>query len=734
MGKMQRTNLVWDNYIDYLIDAINGSKFMKRAENKPMSTPKTALESHISTRSIHLRESADVAKRLAKGLGLNADFIYASMLMHDAGHPFSAHEGEEIFSQLGELDNTQYFHHNAKGVEVIISEDICGKAISKIPNIENNPELRKQLEEEFYYFLDCVISHDGEANKADMMKKEMKFDTIKDAVEYKRKSANSANVYKFIAQTTEGKIAKFADVIAYLSSDMQDGFRLGILKGFNDQYLELFGEMFATDYPVTSKEKIDCGRRIIEQIKMQNLREARETKDFLGEQSKDVQIALTNILENIKAKGIDVYTGDIIAIQEIFEQEKEAFKQRRIQQFFETKGANIPEEERKGLETRILQKLEDGIELSKIEEEFTDSLNRINSERNKIEEFGTKMLRVRSSVVYEITSRMKEYFINDLLKNSQNSATPQFSNAGWKLFFNAKDLNYDQFVQYTNWDYQTTELPRAALELVEQCAESLVKSGAIRNKFYEGSVERYLKDEHALKYMRTKYRPETEYEEYRKQHAIGDLKAFTKPSKDRFTGSKEQHALMKLYSDLYSYVQNEDEVFAMRYEDTFNAIPVRIRKRVDMALESRLEEPVDLKKDPKALRDMKRYFQKNLYHKELKKMVYGIRDELVQKYGSLELTAEQIDEYVNEQVQPELKNMEIKIARQLAKEYLAGMTDRSFIDIAIKTGHLSPDVIKEGKRGEIPSESVLGYLSSNTTDDKKEEELNNLPSPTGEER
>lgn len=224
MGKMQRTNLVWDKYIDYLIDAINGSKFMKRAERKPMSTPKTATESHISTRSTHLRESADVAKRLAKGLGLNEDYIYTAMLMHDAGHPFSAHEGEEIFNYLGELHNTQYFHHNAKGIEIIISEDICGKAISKIPNIENNPELKRKLEEEFDYFLDVVISHDGEATKKDMLKSETYYPNIHDAVAAKVRSANTQNVYKFIAQTPEGKIAKFADVIAYLASDMQDRF------------------------------------------------------------------------------------------------------------------------------------------------------------------------------------------------------------------------------------------------------------------------------------------------------------------------------------------------------------------------------------------------------------------------------------------------------------------------------------------------------------------------------
>lgn len=224
MGEMKRTNLVWDDYIEYLIDAINGSKFMKRAENKPMATPKTESEIHISTRAIHLRESAAIAKRIAEALGLNENYIYAGMLMHDAGHPFSAHEGEEIFNYLGDVYNTQYFHHNAKGVEIILNEDICGKAMSKIPGIENNPELRRRLEEEFPYFLDVIISHDGEATREDMMKKETPYDTMQKAVQNKIRLANSVNDYKFIAQTPEGKIAKFADVIAYLASDMQDRF------------------------------------------------------------------------------------------------------------------------------------------------------------------------------------------------------------------------------------------------------------------------------------------------------------------------------------------------------------------------------------------------------------------------------------------------------------------------------------------------------------------------------
>lgn len=688
MGKMKRTNLTWDNYMDYLVDAINESKFMKRAEHKPMSTPKTATESHISTRSIHLRESADVAKRLAKGLGLNENYIYAAMLMHDAGHPFSAHEGEEIFNYLGELYNTQYFHHNAKGIEIILSEDICGKAISKIPNIESNPQLREQLEQEFDYFLDVVISHDGEANRKEMTKPETQYATIKEALRAKVKSANTQNVYKFIAQTPEGKIAKFADVIAYLASDMQDGFRLGILKGFSDDYLELFGQMFSSEYPGTREERIECGRRIIDQMKQQNLREKRQTRDFMLSQDKDVQKALSAILEKVKQRNIDINTVNIETLQNLFDKEKDSFRKKRIRAFFKTKGVNIPEEQKNGLEASIVAKLEEGITLNEIEEQFAEELNTIASQVNKIEEFGTKLLRTRSSVVYEVTSKMKEYFINDLIKNSQNSTTPQLSNAGWDMFFKAKSLNYSEFVKSTNWNYQTEEYPEAALGLVEECSESLIKSGAIRNKFYDSVVRKHVTDPEALQYMKTQYRPEIIYTSYRKEHGIGDLKSLAKPTTGTFTGSKEQHALIKLYGDLYSYVQNEDKVFAVRYENTFNAIKTRVAQKINNAL------------------TVSHQSKNSLYRAKSQEQIEEIRKEVARIYGTTELTPQQREEYISQKIQCELKQMEKKMAIQLSTDYLAGMTDRSFAEVAIQTGHLSPEVLKNGVRGVVESEQV----------------------------
>ena len=84
--------------------------------------------------------------------------------------------------------------------------------------------------------------------------------------------------------------------------------------------------------------------------------------------------------------------------------------------------------------------------------------------------------------------------------------------------------------------------------------------------------------------MKTQYRPESVYTSYRKENGIRDLKALAKPSKGTFTGSKEQYALMKLLGDLYSYVQNEDKVFAIRYENTFNAIKTRVAQKINNAL------------------------------------------------------------------------------------------------------------------------------------------------------
>lgn len=450
--------------------------------------------------------------------------------------------------------------------------------------------------------------------------------------------------------------------------------------------------MFSTDYPGSREEKIECGKRIIEQMKIQNLREKRETKDFMLKQDPEVQKAITAILSGITQSHLEISEENIDQIEELVEKEKANFRANKTEEFFRTKGASIPKEQRTRLQDEILKKTEEGISLDEIEESFVEMQNTIQSQSNRIEEFAAKLLRTRSSVVYEVTSKMKEYFINDFIRNSQNSTTPQFSNAAWKLFFDAKALNYSEFVKGTNWNYQTEVFPNSTLELVEKCAVSLVKSGAIRDKFYEKEVRELVTDGEAKKYMRTKYRPEEAYVSYRKEHGIGNLKAIAKPLKAKFTGDKKQHELMKLYQDMYTYVQNEDRVFAIRYENTFHAIKTRVTQKINNAL------------------TVSHQSKNTLYKEKSQAQIDEIREEINKKYGTINITQEQKEEFINIKIEEQLKQMEQKMAIQLASDYIAGMTDRSFADIAIKTGHLSPEVLENGVRGVIESENVNNLI------------------------
>lgn len=699
MGKMQKTKLAWDPYMDYLIDTINGSKFMKRAEDKPMSTPKAAEETHVTTRAVHLRQAADISRRLAKELGLNENYAYVGMLMHDAGHPFSAHEGEEIFTYLGEIYNTQFFHHNAKGVEIVLSEDICGKAITRIPGIEEKPELKKQLEDEFYYFLDTIISHDGEASKKEMKKKEESYDSIKDAVYDKLKRSNGKNDYKFTAQTPEGKLAKYSDVIAYLATDLQDGFRLGIYKDFSDKHLELFGRFFSENREAIPEENIACARKKINEIKRKNLRETRDS--ISREKDEDVLKAFSSILDSFEG---DVLKNDEKALEAVVKGEIDSFKKKKLESFLEEN--NINEEEIRQAKKVIARKSKKGEKLTQEEEKISEFLNTVGSQTKKLREYSSKMLKVKSSVVYEVASLMQEFIIKDLVESTKEDeresddntkVIPHLSEFVENFFIEAKKINYEQFVPSTNWEYQFEELPDAVQRLTRKCAKGLIESGAIRDKFYDDSVRSLVKNQDALAYMKTAYRQEEQYDKYRRKQRIRSLKPHAKTMKGRFVRSEKQRTINELNKSVYKYVENQEEVFAIRYENTFLAVQERIRRKVDKATLPETSEKVE--KSSKA--------QKNRnYGKQRRKLIAKTKREILDRYKTLDITPEQKEEFIKEKIEEELQNMEEKMAIQLASDYLAGMSDVSFNDLAIKTGCMKRRTILQSARTEEGSEKV----------------------------
>lgn len=758
MVRMKKTELTWDKYMDYLIETIDESKFMRRAETKPMSTPKAASESHVTSRATHSKIAANIAKRLADGLDLNGEYIYAGMLMHDAGHPFSAHEGEEIFNKFGKRKNCGFFHHNAKGVEVIRAEGIRDKAISKIPNINENPELREQLETEFDYFLDVIISHDGEATRGERNRKETQYPSMHDAVKDKLKRANSFNDYKFVAQTPEGKLAKMADVIAYLATDIQDGFRIGIIEDFDDDYLALLGEVLTTGYS-TREGYITCAKNKIKEVKESKLR---ELKSEMKKPENEAILANANeIIKRAEQQGVNVTSMREEELQKI-----DAIMEQKIQEI-KDKSEGMSEEEKQFMYADI----------------------------EKLKEFVGKMLSVNSSVVQEITSRMQEYFINDIVtetraKTEEKEKTilelreklalnpgdkelrkqledeekdtpvnPKFSYKAEKLFDNIKNLNYKKIVQYTKWDYQIEQQPEAAKELVTIAAKALKETGAIRNKFYDRAIRREVESE-ALQYMRVKTVDESQYEKNKEKYGIRAIKrAKTPENGEKYTAKGKQaseNRKHQLCREVYNNVQKEGDNFAVKFNNVFAAIPKTVEMVVDEAIsyyepftrrvnatrniikaeyDGKIEKLDDPDKQerlalllvgrgickPNQTADtikqaMRSYGYLERYEEEENRKN---QSKLLEQYGTIEEVKKHRDEIIQERIEQARNNMEEKMAYQLAIDYISGMTDRSFNDLAIRTGYMSYDDL-DTKRGTTRSSSVVDLIAKNNKENGEE--------------
>lgn len=763
MVRMKKTELTWDKYMDYLIETIDESKFMRRAETKPMSTPKAASESHVTSRATHSKIAANIAKRLADGLDLNGEYIYAGMLMHDAGHPFSAHEGEEIFNKFGKRKNCGFFHHNAKGVEVIRAEGIRDKAISKIPNINENPELREQLETEFDYFLDVIISHDGEATRGERNRKETQYPSMHDAVKDKLKRANSFNDYKFVAQTPEGKLAKMADVIAYLATDIQDGFRIGIIEDFDDDYLALLGEVLTTGYS-TREGYITCAKNKIKEVKESKLR---ELKSEMKKPENEAILANANeIIKRAEQQGVNVTSMRDEELQKI-----DAIMEQKIQEI-KDKSEGMSEEG-----------------MSEEEKQF------MYADIEKLKEFVGKMLSVNSSVVQEITSRMQEYFINDIVtetraKTEEKEKTilelreklvlnpgdkelrkqledeekdtpvnPKFSYKAERLFDNIKNLNYKKIVQYTKWDYQIEQQPEAAKELVTIAAKALKETGAIRNKFYDRAIRREVESE-ALQYMRVKTVDESQYEKNKEKYGIRAIKrAKTPENGEKYTAKGKQaseNRKHQLCREVYNNVQKEGDNFAVKFNNVFAAIPKTVEMVVDEAIsydesftrrvnatrniikaeyDGKIEKLDDPDKQerlalllvgrgickPNQTADtikqaMRSYGYLERYEEEENRKN---QSKLLEQYGTIEEVKKHRDEIIQKRIEQARNNMEERMAYQLAIDYISGMTDRSFNDLAIRTGYMSYDDL-DTKRGTTRSSSVVDLIAKNNKENGEE--------------
>ena len=143
---------------------------------------------HFRTRLTHTLEVSQIARTIARALGLNEDLTEAIALGHDLGHTPFGHTGEEALSICiarhrgiphSDADSPLLYHHNAQSLRVVEVIENGGKGLNLTPEVR-----------------DGIICHTGEQR----------------------------------AETLEGRIVATADRIAYVNHDIDDAIRAGVLR------------------------------------------------------------------------------------------------------------------------------------------------------------------------------------------------------------------------------------------------------------------------------------------------------------------------------------------------------------------------------------------------------------------------------------------------------------------------------------------------------------------------
>ena len=143
------------------------------------------LGDHYRTRLTHTLEVAEIARTISRALRLNEDLAEAIALGHDLGHTPFGHSGETALKEI----YSQEFCHNEQSLRVVDVLERHGQGLNL------TYEVRDGILKHSKGFGDIMPSDPSE-----------------------------------IACTVEGRIVRFADIIAYLNHDLDDAIRSGVVK------------------------------------------------------------------------------------------------------------------------------------------------------------------------------------------------------------------------------------------------------------------------------------------------------------------------------------------------------------------------------------------------------------------------------------------------------------------------------------------------------------------------
>lgn len=187
---------------------------------------------YYRTRLTHTLEVAQLARSVARELGLNEDAAEGFALAHDLGHPPFGHAGEEALAEA--MKEYGGFDHNAQTLRIL----------TKLEHIYANFDGLNLTWE----MLEGIVKHNGPLKKP----------YPRAIVEYNKQQDLELNSYASL----EAQIASLCDDIAYNAHDIDDGLRAKLISFEALAELPFVGAIFTE--VVSAHKGIQEGRWIHE--------------------------------------------------------------------------------------------------------------------------------------------------------------------------------------------------------------------------------------------------------------------------------------------------------------------------------------------------------------------------------------------------------------------------------------------------------------------------------------